>query len=251
MRFERSLLMAVIVSGLAVGIAAAQGTNGITSPRDNAVVQGVVLVEGTATNPDFLRYELAFFKEFDPHGEWVVFATGDQPVVNGVLAVWDTTVGRDAGTPFYVDGTYRLRLRVVRQDSNYDEYYVLGISLDNEQQLETPTATPEAEPTGSPIPTSALAVPTELPTLTPFPTATPRPTAQQEGSVITEEESESRPEGSFLDLEGEISTDQIARGICLGGRLALGFFAVLIAYFLFRALLRLVLGRARDWFSRQ
>jgi hypothetical protein len=251
MRLERSLLMAVIVGSLLVGVVAAQGANGITSPRDNAVVQGVVLVEGTATDPSFLRYELAFFKEFDPRGEWVVFATGDQPVVNGVLAVWDTTVGRDAGAPFYVDGTYRLRLRVVRQDSNYDEYYVLGISLDNEAQLETPTETPESEPTVSPIPTSALAVPTELPTLTPFPTATPRPTAQQEGSVSVEEGAEAGPQESFLDLEGEISTDQIVSGICLGGRIALGFFGLLTAYFLFRALLRLLLGRARDWFSRQ
>jgi hypothetical protein len=251
MRLERCLVIAIMVSSLIVGVVSAQGANGITSPRDNAVVRGVVLIEGTATDTSFLRYELAFFKEFDPHGEWVVFATGDQPVVNGVLAAWDTMVGRDAGTPFYLDGTYRLRLRVVRQDSNYDEYHVLGISLDNEQQAETPTETPEAEPTGSPIPTSALMVPTELPTLTPFPTGTPRPTAQQEGDVAVEEEPESVPQGSFLDLEGEFSTDQIASGICLGGRIALGFFGLLTAYFLFRMLVRLLLGRARDWLSRQ
>ncbi len=251
MRFERCLLLALMASSLIVGVVGAQGANGITSPRDNAVVHGVVLIEGTATDPNFLRYELAFFKEFDPLGEWVVFATGDQPVVNGLLATWDTMVGRDAGAPFYLDGTYRLRLRVVRQDSNYDEYYVLGISLDNEQQVETPTETPEAEPTVSPIPTSALMVPTELPTLTPFPAATPRPTAQTEGDAAVEEEPESVPEAPFLDLEGEISTDQITSGICLGGRMALVFFALLVAYVLLRALMRLLIGRARDWFSRQ
>ncbi len=251
MRLVRSLLIAAIVTGLMVGVVGAQGANGISSPRDNAVVNGVILIEGTATDPSFLRYELAFFKEFDPRGEWVVFATGDRPVINGVLAVWDTTVGRDAGAPFYLDGTYRLRLRVVRQDSNYDEYYVLGISLDNERQVATPTETAEPEPTVSPVPTSALVIPTEPPTLTPFPVSTPRPTAPQEEGAVAEREPESAPQGSFLDLEGEISTDQIASGVCLGGQIALGFFGLLTAYFLFRGLVRLLLGRAREWFSRQ
>jgi hypothetical protein len=242
--------MLVLVFGPAVRLAYAQGGNGISSPRDNAVVNGVVLIEGTATDPNFLRYELAFFKEFDPLGDWVVFATGDQPVVNGVLTSWDTTVGRDAGAPFYVDGTYRLRLRVVRQDSNYDEYFVLGISLDNEQELETPTATPEADATATPLPTAVIAVPTDLPTLTPFPTATRRPTAAPDEELSPDETIDSEPGGSILDLDGEFNTEQIKDGLCLGGRLAIVFFVLLAAYYLFRTGLRTLISRLREWLSR-
>ena len=53
----------LIVVLLFVDTAFAQSNNGISSPRDNAVVSGVVLVEGTASHPSFLRYEVAFFKE--------------------------------------------------------------------------------------------------------------------------------------------------------------------------------------------
>jgi hypothetical protein len=192
---------------------------------------------------------LAFFKEFDPLGEWVVFATGDQPVVNGVLATWDTTVGRDAGAPFYVDGTYRLRLRVVRQDSNYDEYFVLGISLENESLEATPTGTPEVELSATPVPTFAFVVPTELPTLTPFPTATAPPTAEPEEETVINAEPAQQGD-SFLDLEGEFSTEQIMSGFCLGGQIALAFFALLAAYFIFRSAIRLLVSRLREWLSR-
>ncbi len=250
MRLERCFILFLILNILIVGVARAQNANGISSPRDNAVVHGVVLVEGTATDPDFLRYELSFFKEFDPHGDWVVFATGDQPVVNGVLATWDTTVGRDAGTPFYLDGTYRLRLRVVRKDSNYDEYFVLGISLDNERSTATPTETSEAEPVSSPLPTLAFAIPTELATLTPFPTGTPRPTAEPEEAASGDEEPLPEPSDSFLNLEGDFSPEQIRSGLCLGGQIALGFFGILAAYYLFRTGLRSFLSSLRGWFSR-
>jgi hypothetical protein len=249
-RLARFLALLILLASSVVGLAHAQGGNGISSPRDNAVVSGVVLIEGTATDPNFLRYELAFFKEFDPLGDWVVFATGEQPVVKGVLASWDTTVGRDVGAPFYVDGTYRLRLRVVRQDSNYDEFFVLGISLDNEQELETPTETPESEATATPLPTSAIAVPTDLPTLTPFPTATPRPTAAADEETVSEDQSESESGGSILELDGEFSTEQIMSGLCLGGRLAIVFFILLAAYYLFRSGLRSLISRLREWLSR-
>jgi hypothetical protein len=248
MRLARCLVLILILNFLTAGTTRAQNANGISSPRDNAVVHGLVLVEGTATHPDFLRYELSFFKEFDPLGDWVVFATGDQPVINGTLATWDTTVGRDAGAPFYLDGTYRLRLRVVRRDSNYDEYFVLGISLDNERATETPTETPGAESVASPLPTLEFAVPTELATLTPFPTGTPRPTAEPEETVLGIEEPSSEQSDSFFSLEGDFSSEQIRNGFCLGGQIALGFFGILAAYYFFRTGLRSLLSRLRGWF---
>jgi hypothetical protein len=253
--------LALCLLASAAGLVSAQDPNGISSPRDNAEVSGQVVIQGTATDPQFLRYELAFFKEFDPLGDWVVFYTGDRPVVNGVLATWDTTVGRDAGTPFYPDGTYRLRLRVVHQDGNYGEYYILGLSLANEEPTpeSTETAEPGGEATVSPVPTSAILIPTELPTLTPFPTATPRPTAVA-GSTGEEEggppSAEPRP---LLRIEGEFDAARIRGGLATGIKLAVAFFALLAAYILLRTGLRFFLTRAgtldlpdrlRDWLDR-
>jgi hypothetical protein len=255
------IAVALCLLGTAVRLVSAQGANGISSPRDNAEVSGQVVIQGTATDPQFLRYELAFFKEFDPLGDWVVFYTGDRPVVNGVLATWDTTVGRDAGTPFYPDGTYRLRLRVVHQDGNYGEYYVLGLSLANEEPTPVPAETPGpgGEATASAVPTSALLIPTELPTLTPFPTATPRPTAIP-GAAAGEDQGppagESRP---LLSIEGEFDAARIRGGLLTGIKLAILFFVLLAAYVLLRTGLRFVLtraggsdlpGRLRDWLDR-
>lgn len=251
----------ILVAGWAARPVGAQDPNGISSPRDNAEVSGQVVIQGTATHAQFLRYELAFFKEFDPLGEWVVFFTGNQPVTNGVLATWDTTVGRDAGTPFYPDGTYRLRLRVVHQDGNYGEYYVLGLSLANEEPTPEPTETgePGGEATVSPVPTSAMAIPTELPTLTPFPTATPRPTAVPGAEAAEDEPPPAEGGRPLLGLEGEFDTSRIREGLVTGIRLAILFFAFLAAYWILRTGLRIALTRAgsleipdrlRDWLDR-
>ena len=48
-------------------------------------------------------------------------------MLNGPLAIWDTTVGREINAPVWPDGRYRLRLRVVRTDYNYDEYFVTDL----------------------------------------------------------------------------------------------------------------------------
>jgi hypothetical protein len=138
----------------------------------------------------------------------------------------------------------------VREDSNYDESFVLGISLSNEEPAVTPEGTPEAEPAASPIPTSAFALPTQLPTLTPFPSSTPRPTAERERTPAGDQDAALEEDGSFLDLEGEFSLDQIKSGVCMGGIITLGFFGALAAYLLLRNTLRLILSRARSWFSR-
>lgn len=244
-RSRTFLVPLVLLLLLPAGVVLAQTGSGITSPRDNTVVQGVVLIEGTALHPDFLRYEIAFFREYDPLGDWVVFATGNEPVVNGILAAWDTQVGRDAGAPFYPDGTYRLRLRLVRTDSNYDEYYVLGISVANDEPTPTPTVDREASDTPTAAPTVALIIPTELPTLTPFPTVTPRPTAEQQEGVQEETET---PEsgGGLLQFEGEFDSGQVRSGLLLGVRVTLGFFLALGLYLGLRRVLRWGLARIRS-----
>jgi hypothetical protein len=157
----------------------------ITSPTNNAVVRGQVPIVGSAIHPQVQFYKVEFSRE-PPGGDetWaIVGAIVQQGVVNGQLAVWDTT-----RVP---DGSYTVRLRVVRLDGNYSEYVVRQIVVANaqpEQPTETPTIAPELlTPTVTPTPlppTPTIVIeqparPTEQ--AIPGITRTPLPTPAQEG----------------------------------------------------------------------
>ncbi len=159
-------LLSVLLVGLPTGEseAAPPGQAGqavITSPRDNDVVRGLLVIKGTATHPNFWKYEIHYALE--PTNQWVVLGVHETQVVDGRLEVWDTTQ--------VPDGSYSLRLRVVRKDGNYDEYYVRQISVANAQPTETPTPAESPTPTTTPTPLP----PTPTVVIEQPPTATPRP----------------------------------------------------------------------------
>ncbi len=164
----------------------AQTLGQITSPRDRASVHGLVPVEGSAAHGQFQKYELHFGPEPNPGDQWTPVGGSPfvVPVVQGRLALWDTTV--------IPDGLYSLRLRIVRLDGNYDEYFVRGVQVVNTRPTETATppdeqrATPTtAAPTRAPAPTPTVVIgvptvssPTPRPSTTPLPTAPPAATAE-------------------------------------------------------------------------
>ncbi len=164
------LLMVIAVFPVTASIAAPpkQGELAIiTSPADNDVVRGVVSIVGSAVHPAFDRYELAYAVEpVTSNEQWIgIGEVGREQVVNGELAKWDTTI--------LPDGSYSLRLRVVRNDGNYSEIEVKHVVVANAVPTETPT--PSASPTPTVTPTPLPPTPTiviELPT--PDATATPR-----------------------------------------------------------------------------
>lgn len=82
---------------------------GITAPRNNSPVTGVLEVRGVVPALELLRWELAW----SPGGreQWQFIVGGEEPVADGVLARLD--VSR------LPTGLYDLRLRIVRQDTNY------------------------------------------------------------------------------------------------------------------------------------
>lgn len=156
-----------VLIGLAVLIvqpvhAQTQGTALITTPLDNAAISGVVPILGTATHPQFLRYELAFAYSPNPTDTW--FSIQDPaktPVVNDILGRWDTTG--------ITDGVYSLRLRVYWSERQFVEAFVHGVRVQNV------TATPApAAPTATPRPTGPKL--TATPAIVLPPTSTPRPT---------------------------------------------------------------------------
>jgi hypothetical protein len=139
----------------------------ITSPRDRDVVRGLLVIKGTATHPNFWKYEIHYAPEPNPTDQWTLLGLHEVQVVDGRLETWDTTQ--------VPDGTYSLRLRVVRQDGNYNEYYVRQISVVNAQPTETPTTTPTPEATRTPLPPTPTVIIEQPPTATPRPTSTPGP----------------------------------------------------------------------------
>jgi hypothetical protein len=224
----------------------AQGANGITQPVSGETIAGVVTVQGTAVHPDYLRYELAFRYVSNPTADWIVFAEGSQPVTNGTLAVWDTTVGQAIGAPVFPDGRYHLRLRVVRTDYNYDEYFATDLVVANSGP--TPTSTPDPAATGEPTPvvappagaTAVFQQPTPLPSLTPFPTSTP-PAAPENpglGAVDGLPGSPADASAGLLAQVAAIDVGQFGRAFWQGVRLTGLLFAALALYLLLRALFR-------------
>ncbi|MEM7536819.1 MAG: hypothetical protein AAF639_31860 [Chloroflexota bacterium] len=91
---------------------------GFFYPQSNTSVRGTVAFGGAAVHEEFLRWELHWARS-DGSSDWAFLFSSDKPVVNGLFARLDFTQ--------LPEGRYDFRLRVVREDTNYDEYFVRNI----------------------------------------------------------------------------------------------------------------------------
>jgi hypothetical protein len=135
------ILIALIGLGLIHPVQAAPQSQGqdiaqITSPTDGQAIAGLVTITGSSDHPDFARWELAYGPDPNPNDAWQPFTEGNQPVLNGTIGTWNTSV--------VADGGYMLRLRVIRKDSNYSEAFVRGLQVSNSAPIGTPTSIPPA-----------------------------------------------------------------------------------------------------------
>jgi hypothetical protein len=90
--------------------------SGLSAPAAGATVAGVVSVQGSAVHPTFRKWQLDLLIDGDERQAHFV-ALGEKPAAAaGELAALDSTL--------YHDGQHILRLRVVYQGLNYDEYFV-------------------------------------------------------------------------------------------------------------------------------
>jgi hypothetical protein len=186
----RRLLFAVVLIVLFLGmglhvIAAPQAQEQrpvIAQPEQDAVVRGVVQIVGTATHPQFQRYELYYAPWPVPSDNAWIFIGPDahyqqQPL--GLLGTWDSRA--------VPDGAYALRVRVVKVDGNYHDSDPRKVTVANTGAPETPTPTPTQTP--------ATTEPTALPTLAATPTvlvelpmqftATPKPVTTTVSAAVT------------------------------------------------------------------
>jgi hypothetical protein len=146
----------------------------IASPRDGAQLKGVVQITGTATDPKFDHYELAWAAQSAPEN-WQLIASVQNQISNGSLGTWDTSQLQP--------GVYLLRLRVVREGDKVVEAFARELSVNQSTPTPAPLPTTPVGPTIPPSPTRGVitATPTVLilqpPTSTPQVTATAKPGA--------------------------------------------------------------------------
>jgi hypothetical protein len=216
----------------------------ITSPQSGESVRGSVQITGSALHPAFQRYELYFTVE--PGENWVFIGDArTNPVSNGVLGAWET-----GGLP---DGNYSLRLRVVRQDGNYDEGFARNIVVANTNPP-TPTPAPTDTPAFDaqatlPPPIEGVVTPTPIATPTPavveqpeIPTPTPRPsptaTPEQAGQAVAADTGSS---GDAADTGSSLTevfeTSALQSSFVRGASLAAAIFLAVGAFFGVRRLL--------------
>ncbi len=225
---RRMLLVATLVAVIAAltftaVVALAQGGQAvIASPRGPVVVRGSVLISGTAMHPEFSFYKVEYAPGANPRDDqWILIgSTHTTPVQNGLLETWHTQ-------GLVPDGTYSLRLRVVRRDGNFDEDIVRQITVANAVPTETPTpaATPTATKTSTPLPptpTIVIEVPVVVTPEPPTPAPDVRPTPSSAASF---------------------SLDRIVSSMCWGGGIALGLFLLVGFLALVRQLYRLIAER--------
>jgi hypothetical protein len=218
-----SLLAGLLAVAVPLAQAQNQGLAVITTPLDGATVSGIVPILGTATHPQFLRYELAFGYSPNPTDTW--FTVQDPvktPVVNEVLGRWDTTG--------IADGVYTLRLRVYWTERLFLEAFARTVRVQNA------TPTPPAPESNTPTPQAAAATPLSgaqaaaTPVIVLPPTSTPRPTTAVASANTTGRPSSAAP--SWLDKQ------IIGRALLAGLTLTGSLFALLCLYLGFKAALR-------------
>ena len=219
-----ALLLALVAfsrGGAPRAYAQDQGVAIITSPLEGALLSGLVPVTGSATHPQFTRYELAFGYSPNPTDTWFSLqAPATSQVINEVLGIWDTTK--------ISDGLYVLRLRVFYGDGAYLETFVANVRVQNSTQA-APTALPA---TAGPAPTETPAPTATTPLIDLPPTATAAPASGTDAGP-------SDGGGSLIEVPaGRINAEMISAAFVDGVRLTVIAFLILGAYASLRAVLR-------------
>lgn len=174
-RGTTALLVTLLSMATLLAPVPAQAQSGITSPTDGAAINGAVNIFGTAVIDPFQKYELHYKQEPSGDDAFIYFDGGTVQVTGGQLGVWQA-----GGLP---PGTYSLRLRVVKNDGNYAEYYVRNLSV-NQGAVAAPeanaeeTESSESNDVADPDSAETSTVESTEPTPTPIPTATFTPAAQ-------------------------------------------------------------------------
>lgn len=153
-------------------LAQAPGYAEILDPGGGEAIQGVYVIQGSASHPSFRAYQLSFAYSENPSGTW--FLLGERqvkPILEGGLGLWDTTG--------ISDGIYSLRLEVFLENETSIVAIVEGVRIRNHTAIEAATPAPiAAQVTATQLP------PTKTPRPTPLPPLAQRGTSQIQRALI-------------------------------------------------------------------
>ena len=158
MFFAKLALIFVLISQWQPPLPALPGVE-MSVPEAGAVVQGNVSISGTLAAEGMTAYEILFGYAETTADQAFLLAQGSQPVTEGELARWDTTL--------YTDGNYRLIIRLHFTDGSTQETVVDGLRVRNYSPVETATANPALPPdaaTPTPAPTITVTLQRSTPT---------------------------------------------------------------------------------------
>lgn len=156
------------------------GPVSISYPIHGQTLKGTVNIKGSIALEGWTSFELAFADSASSEPNWFVFATGTNPLTDGLLAAWDTTT--------ISDGEYNIRLHVAVPDGDQD-VIVYGIrihnyTVDTPQPTSTPTITSTATTTATVTVTATFTPP---PSPTPYSTPTrlpPNPATLRSDEIV-------------------------------------------------------------------
>jgi len=236
------LLAASATSGLAAP--APQTRSVITYPQSGMTLGGTVEVTGIANHTSAQWwYDVSYAEGGEPTGgsDWISLSYAEnEPVQDGVLAVWDTTT--------LPDGVYTLALTVKGQDDPvYWQYFVKNLTINNTNPPASPTPEPgEQAEEAAPEPVATVeAGPTPTPVTIEQPaTSTPRVSPSPGGE---EDAADETPTPATGDTDVGIGfmpdVGALRRGFCSGGLIALMLFLLWGLYVLGKVMVR--------WYLRQ
>lgn len=205
----------------------------ISSPAENAILEGVITISGTALDPAFESYVVEVAPDPSPSNfDWPdVQPPVTQQVRGGALGQWDT---RDVP-----DGRYFLRVVVTVEGPDGEPSEIVGEAVRVQVANATPTPLPlQPTATPSPVPGTPTPGPSPTPLIQMPPTRTPRPTATPGGPTNT-------PEPAPLTApDSPLRPERLRQAAWRGVQITLGVFVLLAIYFIGRAASRGTLRRS-------
>lgn len=133
----------------------------IQSPVDGDTLQGNVSIIGTVTGNGFQSVEIGFRYQDTQSQSWFVIAQSTSPVVDDVIATWDTST--------IADGVYQIRVLAIFDDGRKQEEIIANLNVRNYTPFD-PIKTEESTlPSGLNEQTPIIPV-EATPTLRPSPT---------------------------------------------------------------------------------
>ncbi|OGN92289.1 MAG: hypothetical protein A2Y88_10090 [Chloroflexi bacterium RBG_13_48_10] len=179
------------------------GNGEISMPIAGQVVQGAVIIKGNTSVDGFLSCEIDFAYASDPSQSWFLVQESTSPVLESILAIWDTSV--------ITDGDYNLRLLINQAGDSQEIIEITRLHVRNYTPIETQTPAPTKAYIDS---INAISKMTASPLVTSTAMANFAPPSQT----------------ALPANPSEISAAQVGLTFAKGVAVALGIFSILGAY---------------------